>query len=155
MELLLKKVNKELETIADKGITSSNLDTTYKLIDIYKDIKEICKMEDEERYSARGGDRGGNYNDKYYIERFNDGDYNRRPVDERTERYLTRMRDGMSDYNAGRMRYRDGGSENRMIDGIEMTMGAIVNFVESLMDYAETSQEKEIVRKYVSKIKNV
>ena len=31
----------------------------------------------------------------------------------------------------------------------------VVNFVESLMDYAETSQEKEIVRKYVSKIKNV
>lgn len=158
METLLKKVNKELETIADKGITSSNLDTTYKLVDIYKDIKEICKMEDEERYEARGGrsdNSGGSYNDKYYIERFNDNDYNHRPLDERTERHLNRMREGMYDYNAGRMRYRDGGSENRMIDGIEMTMGAIVNFVESLMDYSETSQEKEIIRKYVNKIKNV
>lgn len=155
MELLLKKVNKELETIADKGITSSNLDTTYKLIDIYKDIKEICKMEDEERYGAKSDGRGGNYNDKYYIERFNDSDYNRRPLDERTERHLNRMREGMYDYNAGRTRYRDGGSDNRMIDGIEMTMGAIVNFVESLMDYSETSQEKEIIRKYVNKIKNV
>ena len=46
-------------------------------------------------------------------------------------------------------------TDSEMIDGIEMTMGAVVNFVESLMDYAETSQEKEIVRKYVSKIKNV
>lgn len=62
---------------------------------------------------------------------------------------------GMSDYNAGRNRYRDGGSESRMIDGIEMTMGAVVNFVENLIDYAETSQEKEIIRKYVNKLKNV
>ena len=29
---------RELENIGDKGITSSNLDTTFKLIDIYKDI---------------------------------------------------------------------------------------------------------------------
>lgn len=46
-----------------------------------------------------------------------------------------------------------GGSNERMVEGIEMTMGAIVNFIESLMDIAETSQEKEIVRKYVDRIK--
>ena len=40
MEDLLKRVKKELYAIADKGITSSNLESTYKLIDIYKDIKE-------------------------------------------------------------------------------------------------------------------
>ena len=149
MDLLLKKVGKELDIIADKGISSSNLDSTYKLIDIYKDICEINHMSDK-----------GAYNDKYYIERYNTGwdkdrDYNTHPIDERHERYLTRMREGIADYNAGRMRYRDGGSEQRMIDGIEMTMGAVVNFVESLIDYSETSQEKEIIRKYVNKLKNV
>lgn len=151
MELLLKKVKKELDTIADKGITSSNLETTNKLVDIYKDIKEVCEM--EERNYNRGG--SGGYNDKYYIERYDGGRYNHYPLDDRTERYFTRMRKGMSDYNAGRNRYRDGGSESRMIDGIEMTMGAVINFVENLIDYAETSQEKEIVRKYVNKLKNV
>ena len=40
MHKLLEKVEKELDNIAEKGITNSNLDTTYKLIDIYKDIKE-------------------------------------------------------------------------------------------------------------------
>lgn len=142
-DLLLKKVGKELDAIADKGITSSNLETTYKLIDIYKDIKEICQMEDkEETYDARRS-------------RDSMGRYNSRPLDEKTERYMLRIKEGMEDYNEGRMRYRDGGSEARMIDGIEMTMGAIVNFIDSLMDIAETSQEKEIVRKYVNKIRNV
>ena len=40
MDKLLGRVEKELENIADKGLSSSNLDTTFKLIDIYKDIKE-------------------------------------------------------------------------------------------------------------------
>ena len=41
MDALLNRVKRELDVIADKGITSSNLETTYKLIDIYKDIREI------------------------------------------------------------------------------------------------------------------
>ena len=41
MHKLLEKVEKELHNIAEKGISSANLDTTYKLIDIYKDIKEL------------------------------------------------------------------------------------------------------------------
>lgn len=158
---LKTKVKKELDNIAEKGLTSSNLETTNKLVDIYKDIIEICEKEeggesgmydargryrdyDYDRYDARGG-RGRSYNDNY-------GHY---PLDDRTERYFTRMREGMENYDAGRSRYRDGGSNERMVEGIEMTMGAIVNFVESLMDIAETSQEKEIVRKYVDRIKKV
>lgn len=161
MKELQKKVRKELDNIAEKGITSSNLEATNKLVDIYKDILEICEKEDggDEMYGARGryreyddydtynarGGRGGSYNDRY----------NHYPLDDRTERYFIRMREGMENYDAGRSRYRDGGSNERMVEGIEMTMGAIVNFVESLMDIAETSQEKEIVRKYVDRIKKI
>jgi hypothetical protein len=145
MKELQKKVRKELDNIAEKGITSSNLEATNKLVDIYKDILEICEKEDggDEMYGARGryreyddydtyntrGGRGGSYNDHY----------NHYPLDDRTERYFIRMREGMENYDAGRSRYRDGGSNERMVEGIEMTMGAIVNFVESLMDIAETS----------------
>lgn len=161
MKELQKKVRKELDNIAEKGITSSNLEATNKLVDIYKDILEICEKEDggDEMYGARGryreyddydtynarGGRGGSYNDRY----------NHYPLDDRIERYFIRMREGMENYDAGRSRYRDGGSNERMVEGIEMTMGAIVNFVESLMDIAETSQEKEIVRKYVDRIKKI
>lgn len=151
MNELLRKVKKELENIGDKGLTSSNLDTTYKLIDIYKDIKEAdyyCSMIDgagSDSFDARRRDSMGRYMDKW------DRGYPTYP-NERTERYMTKMRDGMETYNAGRNRYRDGGSNDRMVEGIEMTMEAIVNFIESLMDLAETSQEKEIVKKYVDKI---
>lgn len=134
MDALLNRVKRELDVIADKGITSSNLETTYKLIDIYKDIREIECMEGT---SSNIETKRTHY------------------TDERTERYLTRMNEGMSEYKEGCAKYRDGGSEARMIDGIEITMGAVLNFVESLMDYAETSSEKDIVRKYVNKLKDI
>lgn len=144
MEELLKRVKKELYAIADKGITSSNLETTYKLIDIYKDIKEseyYEKMVDNTRSDI------SKYN---YL----DDDWNTYP-DERTKRYMRKIKDGIENYSSGKTRYKDGGSNERMIEGIEMTMCAIVDFIESLIDIAETSQEKEIVRKHIDKIKRI
>ena len=150
MEELLRKVRKELESIGDKGLTSSNLDTTYKLIDIYKDIKEACYYEDQveggDSYDAR---RKGRYMD------YDHDDHGYYPLDDRMERYIKRMKEGVYNYNEGRNRYRDGGSKDKMIDGVEMAMGALVNFVEYMMDYAEGSQEKEVIRKYIDKMKKM
>lgn len=145
MEELKRKVKKELESIGEKGLTSSNLDTTYKLVDILKDICEI--EEKSESYDGRSRDSRGRY--------MGEDRYNHYPLDERSERHFDRMREGMYNYNEGKSRYRDGDSKQRMIDGVEMTMGAIVNFVESMVDFAETATEKEIVRKYVDKLKNI
>ena len=156
MEELLRKVRKELDAIGDKGLTSSNLETTYKLIDIYKDIKEACYYEDQ---IGKSLDRDDRYRgDTYRDGRRSDRDYEIRsyyPSDSKHDRYLNKMREGMHDYDEGKMRYRDGESKDRMIDGIEMTMSALVNFVEDLMDFAETSSEKEIVKKYVNKLKSL
>lgn len=156
MKELLKKVEKELEAIGDKGLSSSNLDTTYKLIDIYKDIKEACYYEDmtkEDSYGARSRDSRGRYNENNYNR--GDYDYNYYPLNDREERYLERIREGVRDYNEGRNRYRDGHSKDRMIDGVDMAMGALVNFVEYMMDYAETNQEKDVIRKHIEKLKNL
>lgn len=167
MEDLMRKVKKELTTIADKGLTSSNLDTAYKLIDIYKDIKEAeyyDKCNEEETYGARG--RNGRYrgedDEDYDRGNYNRGgqnyneNYNRLyPLSERDERYLTRMREGLYNYNEGKSRYRDGGSKERMIDGVDMAMGALVNFVEFMLDNVETSQEKEVIHKHIEKLKKI
>lgn len=155
MDELLHKVKKELSNIGEKGITSSNLDTTYKLIDIYKDIKEACyydEMIGKDSYGAR--DSRGRYADR---RDWHDSDHSDKyyPLSERDERYLTRMREGLYNYNEGRNRYRDGESKERMIDGVEMAMGALVNFVEYMMDNVETQQEKDAIRKYIDKLKRV
>lgn len=182
MHKLLERVEKELENIADKGLNSSNLETTYKLIDIYKDIHEAKYYKTEvredmrEQYDARQRDSRGRfmengYNDTYNMRNgrgYNDGDYIVRGsyrdsnnyghfpmLDERTERHLARMREGMENYQEGRSRYRNGDSQERMVEGIEMTMSAICMFIESLTDFAETPKEKEVIRKHLEKIRNI
>lgn len=166
MHKLLERVETELEKIADKGLSPSNLETTYKLIDIYKDIHEAkyykseTKEEGNERYGLRARDSRGRYMgddydryDKYNGDRDDHKLYYN--LDDRTERHMNRMREGMENYNEGRNRYRGGDSEQRMIEGIEMTMGAICSFVECLYDYAETSKEKDIIRKHIEKMKKL
>lgn len=165
MHRLLEKVEKELDNIGDKGLTSSNLDTTFKLIDIYKDIKESeyydCKTREGDSYDARRRGSDGRYMSgrDYWDERYHDGDWEARGrynIDDKYNRYMTRMKEGMEKYTEGRDRYRNNGdSSDRMVDGIDMTMDAICMFVESLADFAETSKEKEIIRKHLNKMKNV
>lgn len=176
MKELLEKVERELEKVGDKGLTSSNLDTTYKLIDIYKDIKEseyyAKQCEELDTYDARGGSRGGGGNrgggrsggrsgGRYRGdgERRYDGDYDRYehyyPWGEREERYFDRMRQGMDNYAEGRGRYREGSSQEKMIDGIELAMTALVSFVETLYDHVETPKEKDIIREHIEKLKKL
>ena len=103
MKELQKKVKKELDNIAEKGITSSNLEVTNKLVDIYKDIVEICEKEnggENDMYDARGRGRDGRYRDYDYDNYDTRGrrgghSYGHYPLDDRTERYFTRMREGM------------------------------------------------------------
>jgi hypothetical protein len=42
-----------------------------------------------------------------------------------------------------------------MHEGLDRLMYGICMLVESTMDFAETPQEKEIIRKHIQKIKNV
>lgn len=160
MDKLLGRVEKELENIADKGLSSSNLDTTFKLIDIYKDIKEADYYDNQvggsygaQRRDSRGrymGDRDAWKNEKWDSDRKYEYE-NLGPM----KRYFDRLEDDMDTYNMNRGRYRKGDSSTRIEDGIDMVMDAIHKMVECLYDYAETAQEKEIVRKHIDKMKSL
>ena len=43
---MLEVVCEEIDKIAEKGLTTGNLDTAYKLIDMYKDLKTVEGMDD-------------------------------------------------------------------------------------------------------------
>lgn len=151
MDTLKNKVKKELDNIAEKGLTSSNLEATNKLVDIYKDLCEIeggeSKMYDERYWDDRYRD------DRYRNDRYNERGH--RSYNDKVDRHLEDMRDGYETYNAGRRRYMDGGSNEKMLEGVEMAMNSVTKFIEFFMDNAEGQQEKDIVRKYINRIKNV
>ena len=61
-EKIEKKAKESIEKILEEGITTNNLDHLYKLVDIYKDAKEVESM-DYGNYGARrpGYDSYGRY----------------------------------------------------------------------------------------------
>ena len=163
MHKLMEQIKKELVEIEEKGVNASNLELIGKLADIYKDLNEIenmdkggQEMQDYGRYreSYRENYRDGGYNARgnYRDGGYNEG-YGRRYS--RMRDYMDRMMDGMDQYEYGRERYMHGGDESRVIEGLEKLMYAMCMFVESAMDFAETPQEKEIIRKHIRKIGNI
>lgn len=180
MHKLLENAKKELKQIEETGLNAGNLDNAYKLVDIAKNISKLQMMEEGEGkmrggysdgYSdggyGRGGYRDGGYRDGGYGN-YDDDSYGRRGVpgsgrghggryrgDDRWNEHLDRIMDGADMYQYGRSRYRDGGDSERMYDGLEKLMYAICMFIESTMDFAESPEEKEIIRKHIQKLKNI
>lgn len=155
MQKLKEMVKKELVEIENKGINASNLELISKLVDILKDISKIEKNEggqEMQGYDRRHEDDWGKYRERSYMGMdYRDNDsYGR--MGGRMRDHMNRMMDGMDEYEYGRMRYRHSGDDSRVMEGLEKLMYAMCMFVESAMDFAETPQEKEIIRKHIHKI---
>ena len=175
MEKLIENVKKELTEIGNKGLTAANLETASKLADMLKDLQEagmeggkymdsyMGGMSNMGRERPRGliayGNDGYNtpYMDNGYGRGYMDGGYNRgyNGMDSRMRDHVERIREGAEMYEYGRERYQHGGSNDRMVDGLEKLMYAVCMFIESTMDFAQSPQEKEVIRKHIQKIRNI
>lgn len=175
LDKLVNSIEKELKEIGEQGLNASNLEMAKKLVDIYKDLQEAEQIGGN--YDMRGygrddgySNRGGGYQGRgrYYVE----GDYgnrggynNRSGYDEnhsgnyngynRMKEHLDKINDGIEMYDYGRERYQHGDSEERVFEGLEKLMYAVCMFVESAMDFAETPQEKDIIRRHVQKMSSM
>ena len=184
MHKLMSDIKKELKQIEEKGLNASNLGAVGQMVDILKDIKEINEMEGKEmrdyRYGGNYGredyaynegdnyNEGGNYNEgrggygarmRDSRGRYMEGNYGRGGnfinIDPRMMDRLDRIMEGAEMYDYGRQRYRGGDNKERMHDGLEKMMYAVCTFIESTMDFAETPEEKEIIRKHIQKLAKI
>ena len=176
LDKLVNSVEKELKEISEQGLNASNLDMTKKLVDMYKDLQEVEQMGGS--YNMRGYGRDGGYSNRgggyqgrgrYYVEGDygNRGGYNNRGGGynegrggnyngyNRMKEHLDRINDGVEMYDYGRERYQHGDSEERIYEGLEKLMYAVCMFVESAMDFAETPEEKDIIRRHVQKMSSM
>ena len=179
MHKLLENATKELKQIEDVGLNASNLDNAFKLASIAKDVHKIKKYEREEEESNmrypnyERGRYDGDYRPHRYREDEWDGYFGDRPMhddyarrtsssgrmryrsDDRINDHLDRIMDSADMYIYGRERYRDSGNSERVVEGLEKLMHSVCIFVESMMDFAETPEEKEVIRKHIQKMKSM
>ena len=167
MRPLYDNICKEIDCIEQQGVSNANIDNLFKLVDIAKDLIELDEKTNEEDNIMRY-DRG-RYDDYSYRDNYrNDrgyrnggrGGYGRMydekygHIDERFYDRLDRITEALEDYMYGKDRYRDNGGTDRMKEGLDKLMYGVCTLVETIMDFSETPEEKEIVRKHIDKMRD-
>lgn len=180
MHKLRENAEKELKAIEEKGLTSSNLDNAYKLVEIMKGVDKIEMMQDGsysqegysrdmEDYSREGGYGGGNSRERGYSREggysndYDNGNSYRRGRSERTGRYVHRPNysrlsgddEDMDRYRQSKREYsnsRDEGSKNKMLDALEDFMCGIQGMLKQIYKDSDTGEEREIIRRYARQI---
>ena len=140
-EKLIKTTEKSIKKILDEGISTGNLEYLDKLVDIYKDAKEVQNMNGEY----------GNYGRNYYGEygRYNDS-YGRRGYDTkyRGEDKLEEMHGYYRDYNDYRGRYGAGEGSDKAFHYMAKSLG---EFIRYLFEEAETPEQKNMLKDTIQK----
>lgn len=169
MHKLRENAEKELKAIEEKGLTSSNLDNAYKLVEIMKGVDKIDMMQDggeysRERYSRDSEDysRDGDYSRDNY----DNGNSYRRGRSERTGRYVHRPNysrlsgddEDMDRYRQSKREYsnsRDEGSKNKMLDALEDFMSGVCGMMKQLTRDADCAEERQIIQSWCRKIAEI
>lgn len=149
---MLEVVCEEIDKIAEKGLTTGNLDTAYKLIDMYKDLKTVEGMNDyydDERYSqARGRMRAKRDSMGRYSRRYEDGNsYNDDGADYSERRYMDSKRMYRNDHSMA--------SKQTMIADLEDFMSEMHGKLKELKRDADTPEERDTIDKYIKMLERM
>ncbi len=178
MHKLRENAEKELKAIEEKGLTSSNLDNAYKLVEIMKGVDKIEMMQDGGEYSRdgysrdmedysreRGGySRNGDYSrEGNYSNDYDNGNSYRRGRSATTGRYVHRPNysrlsgddTDMDRYKEDKKQYsnsRDGGDKNRMLDSLETLVANVCDMVVQIDRDCDCVDERDIIFKHVKNL---
>ena len=184
MKKMCELIEMELGKIAEKGLTTSNLETAYKLIDMYKDLKNTEYWETKgEYYDTVLMEMQGGYSERDYA--MMDDDYAMRGRKrDRMGRYSREdgiMRDGqsMARGRGGRSRgysMNDGGysmydrymdakqsyRSNQSMDGKQKLMESLQDYMDDFTEKikemsrdADSAEERELINKFMTKLQNI
>jgi hypothetical protein len=149
---LMKKLQEcsetEIKAILEDGISISNVEYLYKLVDIHKDIaneKYWKTKEDKMRYSNYGkyeDNRYGNYG-RRYMARGYDAKY-------RGEEHLDYMYGNYETYTESRNAYGRGnyGAKEDTMKSLEYMLQSMVEFVSMLKEDANSQEEISLIKQY-------
>lgn len=134
---LIKLAEEAIDRQLEQGLTTNNLDTIKKLVDIYKDTKEAKNMYGE--YGEYRAGRGGNYGN--YDEYNEYGARRGRRRRYRGDDYMDRMAEEYGRYNESRQRY--GANDPEVDKSFHYMVKALEDFVMVLKEEAESPQQKQ------------
>ena len=147
MEETIKKLCEYIEKVGTMNLDATDIDYLFKVVDIYKDLKEVENMNNYGRYDSYGNE----------YERYDA--YGRRGVDARYrgDEYMDGMRGSYRNYEAARYEYNNGnyGAKEDGLKELDYMMHAAMKFIKMIKQEATSPEEQEIVRKHIEKIREM
>jgi len=142
MKELIEKTEEYISKAGKQNLDASDIDYLGKVVDIFKDLKEVENMNN---YGRENYGRYGEYNE-----------YGRRGVDSRYrgESYMDGMNGSYRNYEAARYEYNNGnyGAKEDGLKELEYMMHSAMKFIKMIKEEATSPEEQEIVRKHIMKI---
>ncbi len=144
---VIEKMKESINNQLEQGLNTQNIDVLYKLVDIYKDMKEVENM-NYGNYMGRGAGynaygRGGygNYGEGSYGE-YGRSNYGARGRDSRYrgDDELDRMYGEYGRYQESRNRYGAGEETDK---SFHYMVKALEDFIRVLHEEAESPQQKQ------------
>ena len=149
-EKLKETTKKSIEKILNDGLTTANLEHLYKLVDIYKDAKEVESM-NYGNYNGNYGEYGnyGNYGRRPGYDSY--GDYGRRGYDAKYRGYghLDKMGEEYGRYQDYRSRY---GANEDTKRSLEYMLKAMEDFARMLKEEAQSQEEVQMIKQTAQRI---
>lgn len=161
MHKLRENAEKELKAIEEKGLTSSNLDNAFKLIEIVKGVDKIEMMQDGEGDYSR--DREDYGRGDYSRDDYDRGNSYRRGRNRRTGEYMHRPNysrlagddTDMDRYKEDKKNYsnsRDGRDKDRMLDSLETLVANVCDMVAQVYRDCDCPEEREVIKRHISRL---
>lgn len=157
MEKMMEVICEEISKIADKGLTSQNLEVAYKLIDMYKDLKTVEGMDDyadeyysnDDGYSMRGRGRNAKRDSmgRYSRRGYEDGNSYADGTAGYEQRYMRSKRNYRTDHSMA--------SKQSMLADLEEFMSGMHDKLRELKRDADTPEERETIEKYMRMIETM
>ena len=140
---IIEKMKESINKILEEGLNTQNIELLYKLVDIYKDTKEVESM-NYGNYSGRrvGYDSYGRGNYGNYDMEYGRSSYGRQGRDSRYrgDDELDRMYGEYGRYQESRNRYGAGEETDR---SFHYMVKSLEDFIKVLYEEAETPQQKQ------------
>ena len=152
MEEMIRKIKEYIEKKSKQEIHTLDKDELFKIVDIYKDLKEIESM------NGYGNEYGRGYGAYNAYNAYNE--YNRRGVDAkyRASSYMDGMRGSYEAYEDDRNEYNTVGNYGAKEDGLK-DLESMLHYNHKLLKYiketATSPEEQEILKKHFMKIKEI
>lgn len=143
-----ERIKEELDKIAEKGLNIGNLDHAYKLIDMYKDLKNVDYWEaKKDYYETDGYSERNRKRDSHGRYSRSDG-YSYRDGSDAYDRYIDSKRTYR--HNAG-----DGNCKQRLMNTLDDYMDSFTSRMEEMLRDADCAEERETIQRYLSKLNSL